>query len=176
MNAGMQMDQRLWLSRWTGNMGYAFGHYTCHGFSSGFHSAFQTLLVDLYCLLVSLCCARLPSRRSYPVTSPIETSGTLAMYEPLGLRNSEYADILSAIAQLHEKGFEYYRQRRFAKAARNFAKAKKLCEQETGLRISPKPSATLRQRCSRFIVRPPPRECVSLGEWEDWSMTTAGSW
>ena len=98
------------------------------------------------------------------------------MYEPLGLRNSEDADILSAIARLHEKAFEYYQRRRFAKAAEYFAQAKRLCEQDPGLRISPKPSATLYQRCSKFVVRPPPRESVSLAEWEDWSITTAGSW
>ena len=106
----------------------------------------------------------------YPVVSPIETRGTLAMYEPLGLRNSEDADILSAIAQLHEKAFEYYRQRRFAKAAEYFAQAKKLCEQDPGLRISPNPSATLYQRCTEFVAKPPPIAWVSLHQWRDWDL------
>ena len=94
----------------------------------------------------------------------------IAMYEPLGLQADVDAKIVWAIAQLHDKAFGYYRQRRFAKAAKTFARAQRLCEQDPGLHISPKPAAILRQRCAQFVVRPPPLEWKSLGQWKNWNI------
>ena len=101
----------------------------------------------------------------YPITSVSDTGGALAMYEPIGLQDDVDADIISAIAQLHEKAFAYYRQRRFAKAAQSFCRAKHMCHQNPGLLISPKPSTILHQRCVEFVARPPPLEWISLSQW-----------
>ena len=112
----------------------------------------------------------------YPVTSANDTGGALAMYEPIGMQDDVDADIVSAIAELHETAFTYYRQRRFTKAAQSFSRAKHMCEQNTGLRISPKPSSILHQRCAEFVVRPPPLEWVSLSQWREWNLTKGRSW
>ena len=54
----------------------------------------------------------------------------VGMYEPLGLRSPEQAfelneidENLVIISQLHDKAFEFYRQRRFSPAAEAFAEA-----------------------------------------------------
>merc|ERR1712224_764383 len=105
-----------------------------------------------------------------PTDTDTDTGGALAMYEPIGLQDDVDAETISAIAQLHEKAFAYYRQRRFAKAAQSFSRAKHMCEQNPGLRINPKPSATLHQRCTEFVVRPPPIEWVSISQWKEWNL------
>ena len=77
------------------------------------------------------------------------------MYEPLGLRTDMH-DAAVTISDLHNKAFEFYRQRLFPQAADSFAQALRLCEQNPSLEISGQAAAVLQKRCLEFAARPPP--------------------
>ena len=80
-----------------------------------------------------------------------------AVYEPLGLRTDMHITAV-IISELHNKAFEFYRQRLFPQAADSFAQALRLCEQNPSLEISGQPAAVLQKRCLEFAARPPPPE------------------
>lgn len=83
----------------------------------------------------------------------------MAVYEPLIPRGEGKTHFVAAtIAQLHDKAFEFYRQRLFSQAAEKFAQAKRLCRRNPDLFISAKPSVILHSRCIKFISQPPPRD------------------
>ena len=89
----------------------------------------------------------------------------VGMYEPLGLRSAEQAfelneidENLNIISQLHDKAFEFYRQRRFSPAAEAFAEAVEWCECNPDMNVSPKAATILNERCLKFASRPPPKD------------------
>jgi len=95
----------------------------------------------------------------------------VGMYEPLGLRSAEQAfelneidENLNIISQLHDKAFEFYRQRRFSPAAEAFAEAVEWCECNPDMNVSPKAAKILNERCLKFASHPPP---------SDWQFTSA---